>query len=464
MKFRNVLTLALAVLVFCCVTVVAQDVNGLLLTVNNTGDTHDATLSDRVCADTAGQCTLRAAIEETNANSSRDAIIFNLPQPSAIDLTLGELLIVQNLDIVGPGARLLTIRRSAGASNFRIFHLPATQSFVNIRGLTISNGNDLFGGGLFVETGGVVGLFDSAVTGNNGQLGGGIMSSGRLTIIRCLIDANTAATTGGAIANVGNAHEMTIVNSTITGNTGASAGAIYNEGILLLANDTINNNTGTQAVNGILNTGQGTARVINTIIGRDTALGNSLQGAFQSGGNNIVTKSNGSTGFVDGVNGDQVSANNIIDPLVGPLADNGGQTNTFSLLPGSPAIDRGNACVITGQCPLLPGIQIPGGRRDQRRFRRNPFATEIDVGAFDTDAVNVSGGVGFGFCCAEPANRFAGAPVDLIDPTTLERRHARVHLNGSVEFTDLPEAPGLVIEVRSKRPGILTPIVFAFDF
>lgn len=464
MTTKNVLTLVLVVVLLCAASTAAQDLNGLLITVTDNGDTHDAAPGDRLCADVAGQCTLRAAVEETNANSSRDAIIFALEQPAVIDLTLGELLIVQNLDIVGPGARRLTVRRAAGASNFRIFHMPQTESFVNFRGLTISNGNDLFGGGIFVETGGRLGLYDSAVRGNQGQLGGGIMSSGRLTVVRCLIDGNSATVTGGAIANTGSAHEMTITNSTITGNTGASVGAIYNEGILLLVNDTISENTGTQAVNSIRSNAQGTVRVLNTIIGRDSALGNSLQGAFISAGNNIVTNANGSTGFVNGVNGDQVSNNDIIDPRLGPLADNGGQTDTFSLLTGSPAIEHGNACALNANCPLLPDIMFPNSRLDQRRFRRNIGET-IDVGALDTDVFTGSSSTGLLLGnWGTPANRFAGVLAEMTNTSTLARRYARTRLNGSIEFINLPTPDvAYVIEIRSKRPGILTPVVFVID-
>lgn len=462
-KVRCLLALVLAGLAFCCPPTSAQDVTGLLLIVNSDTDSHDAQPGDRVCADAGGQCTLRAAIEEANANPTRDAVIFDLPHPSVIDLTLGELLVNQNLDMVGPGARRLMVRRAAGAANFRIFHLPQTPVSVNIRGLTIQNGNGLFGGGIFVETGGVLGLYDSRVTGNTG-MGGGVFSSGRTTIYRCLIDLNTGSPTGGAVVNSGSANEMTIANSTLTGNTASAAGAIYNDGILMLANNTFIENTGTQAVNAILSNAQGSVRVINTIIGRDSALGNSLQGAFISGGSNIVTAANGSTGFTNGVNGDQVSNNDIIDPMLGPLSDNGGQTDTFAPFAGSPAILNGNACVRTGDCSTLPGVPIPNGRLDQRRFRRNPFNANIDVGAFDTNAFSgtaVGSFVLSGYF-GVPSSRFAGTIVELIHPTTLERRYVRVRLNGDISFSDLP-GDLFVINIRSKRSGAVTPLVFAID-
>src|SRR3982751_1995425 len=91
---------------------------GLLLTVNNNGDGTDVTPGDGLCATSAGICTLRAAIEESNTffDDNNNVIVFDLPQPAVIDLTRGELVITQRLQIVGPGARRLTVRRSTQPS------------------------------------------------------------------------------------------------------------------------------------------------------------------------------------------------------------------------------------------------------------------------------------------------------------------------------------------------------------
>jgi hypothetical protein len=51
----------------------------------------------------------------------------------------------------------------------------------------------------------------------------------------------------------------------------------------------------------------------------------------------------------------------------------------------------------------------------------------------------------------------------IVNPATLERRYTLVRTNGNIIFTNLPGADAYVIEVRSKRSGILTPLVFAFD-
>lgn len=59
----------------------------LTVTVNSTVPTHDANLSDNVCADSNRQCTLRAAIEQTNNYVGRgpDTIQFDIPTTDAGD-------------------------------------------------------------------------------------------------------------------------------------------------------------------------------------------------------------------------------------------------------------------------------------------------------------------------------------------------------------------------------------------
>jgi len=128
------LTCLLAAGVFCP-SVNAQS-GGHIITVNDVGDTLDATPGDGICADAAGKCTLRAAISESNATEPTDAIAFDVPVPAVITLTLGELHITNPVGIFGRGARRLTVQRSfdPNVSNFRIFHLSA---ITFLRGMTI---------------------------------------------------------------------------------------------------------------------------------------------------------------------------------------------------------------------------------------------------------------------------------------------------------------------------------------
>ena len=60
-------------------------------------------------------------------------------------------------------------------------------------------------------------------------------------------------------------------------------------------------------------------------------------------GNNLIGTGGAGIPFTDGVNGDQVGTTYFaIDPMLGPLADNGGPTQTHVPLAGSPLIDAGD--------------------------------------------------------------------------------------------------------------------------
>jgi hypothetical protein len=69
----------------------------------------------------------------------------------------------------------------------------------------------------------------------------------------------------------------------------------------------------------------------------------------------------------------------LLDPVLGPLANNGGTTQTHALLPGSPAIDAGSS----GGCRDNVGAQLA---TDQRGFPRPALggsALRCDIGAFE---------------------------------------------------------------------------------
>ena len=83
----------------------------------------------------------------------------------------------------------------------------------------------------------------------------------------------------------------------------------------------------------------------------------------------------GSGGLTNGTNHNQVG---VANPGLGPLADNGGPTQTIKLLPGSPAINKGSNALavdpLTGQ-PLATDQRGPG-------FVRIVNGT-VDIGAYE---------------------------------------------------------------------------------
>jgi CSLREA domain-containing protein len=453
---------------FAVTSVYAQ--NTTLFTVNHNGDTNDENLGDNVCADSNGKCTLRAAIQEANVNTSQDAVNFALPVPSTIDLTLGELPITSNIYIAGPGARNLTIQRSAtGAADFRIFGINYIEAHntplpITIRGLAIKNGKSTGdGGAIYIHYSTKVHFFDVAITNNTAAgSGGGIFNAGTMNLTRSLVASNTGnGIYSGGIINIGLATSV-IANSTLTNNTGNQGGAVYNSGSLLLVNNTFSHNAALVGGSSIMNGAFGTVSVLNTIIGMDTTSPtSSLSGAFNSLGNNLVTDARNSTGFTNGTNGDQVSDNNAINPLLGNLADNGGQTDTRALLNGSPAINNGNNCVYNTNCasPVPPGFFL---FTDQRLNYRRLGGAAVDVGAFESQTFTLfgSGGLGgFGF-----RNRSGGALLILTAAGTNEKQTRITNPFGNFFFNNLTFGEVYFLERKPKRAqersGLL---VFALD-
>ena len=195
------------------------------------------------------------------------------------------------------------------------------------------------------------GSFDGGSGG--AALGAGLCNSGTLTLTNCTFATNGATGgTGGSIpGNIGGPG---------SGGNGEGAG-IYDAGQSVVMSCTISSNTavggngGTASPGGIGNGMQGGAYaggiraaagsmgIGNTIIAGNIALqANDVSGDFSTAGFNLVGVTNGSTGF--GANYDQIgSLNQVSDPQLGPLMDNGGQTPTMALRTNSPAIDQGNS-------------------------------------------------------------------------------------------------------------------------
>ena len=151
---------------------------------------------------------------------------------------------------------------------------------------------------------------------------------------------------------------LTVINSTVSGNTGDAQ--IFNQGSVALINSTVSGNSGV----GLDNNGP-TLTVTNSLVDGDCA------GDVTSNGYNI--ESPGDTCGFDQT-GDQPS---VPDPMLGPLQDNGGPTETHALLPGSSAIN---------QIPLEDCLDADGAplTTDQRgKPRPETGGTMCDVGAFE---------------------------------------------------------------------------------
>src|SRR5262249_822381 len=109
----------------------------------------------------------------------------------------------------------------------------------------------------------------------------------------------------------------TVINTTIAGNFAFSRQCLENS-----------------AGGGIHN--EGTLYLRNSIVGRnDASFAPDLWGSLTSSGYNLIGNISGGSGYSET---DLLD----VDPLLGPLQNNGGPTWTHALLPGSPAIDSGD--------------------------------------------------------------------------------------------------------------------------
>lgn len=235
-----------------------------------------------------------------------------------------------------------------------------TRSSMDANELTLTGGTtSVGGGGLYSNGGGVLTLSQSSVSGNSSATGGATGSSG-----------------GGGIYDNSNVQAVTITNSTLSGNsanpvgggTGSGGGAYRRYGGTgpALESSTIAGNSTNGAGGGVLNDGTGFS-LKNTIVAGNSATtgANCAAGTVTSQGNNIDDGT--SCALAPGT--DKPNTN----PLLGPLGDHGGGTDTQMLLGGSPAIGAGAAC------PLV----------DQRGVAR-PQVGACDIGAVEVEPPLVS--------------------------------------------------------------------------
>jgi hypothetical protein len=167
-------------------------------------------------------------------------------------------------------------------------------------------------GGLNNCFGATLSLVRSTVSNNSARDGGGVRNLDTLTVINSTVSSNTVNGTGGGIRDTQNAN-MTLNSNIISGNAANSGGGVFNIGFVNIAN-TI---------------------VANSVSGNDCV---STVGILNSLGYNI--DSDGTCGLSS--SGDITG----MDPLLGPLQNNGGPTMTHELMHGSPGIDAGDPALI----------------------------------------------------------------------------------------------------------------------
>jgi hypothetical protein len=396
--------------------------------VDDLADADDATPGDGQCATATATCTLRAALEETNARGLPMAVVV----PSGtITLPLGVLaiaspvlvsgscggttvvdgdgasgvfsltgagavtladMIVQNgalVDDAGAGVAVLgmsnpvhaTLRRLVVQHNvitgtittgFRDgggIHVYGANAQASISDcVVVANTASGRGGGVSIEGGAAATISRTAIVGNTATgYGGGLNADGgSCTVTESLFAGNTSDDYGGAVMAAGVTGALALTNTTLTGNVGLRGGAIAGLGAsITLLNDTL---VGNRSTDSLVSVPGGiyapSVSMQNVILQGNVDASGSLANCFPA---TPAMASLGSNIADDASDCGMTAAGDQpgVSAILGPLQDNGGPTETTALLPGSPGIDQGHGC------PAL----------DQRGYPRP--TDSCDVGAFE---------------------------------------------------------------------------------
>ncbi len=218
-----------------------------------------------------------------------------------------------------------------------------------IHSCTFKNNTASLGGSIFLLTNRAFTLRNSTFNNNTANNAGAMDTGGAgatLNIINCTFANNIANQYGGAISVPQNTTPINITNCTFANNQANNPGN-GQSGAIHSGNDMANN----------------TVTIKNNIFFNNTvtnpwSVWKHCNANLNDGGNNIF--------FPENAGGRCVATANplIVDPLLSPLANNGGLTQTMALQAGSPAINAGTGC------PTL----------DQRGAAR---VGNCDIGAFE---------------------------------------------------------------------------------
>lgn len=238
------------------------------------------------------------------------------------------------------------------------------RSTIRNNGLLGSRSRTRRGGGIFNSEKGWILMMESTIDQNRASIEGGgvhLVNDTRPRFLNSAIIRNEADHGGGvSVRAAGTYHNPNFANCTFSGNHANDGGAIWSDTDISLTHCTVAANSATGNGGGVF-MDSGTATLYLAILADN---GEDLYGDAEL----FSIRS-----LIEVAAGGTVAGTVITDdPLLGPLADNGGPTRTMLPLPGSPAIDT--------EQPLLPSCNFYLG--DQRGVPR-PQGTCLDLGAVE---------------------------------------------------------------------------------
>jgi CSLREA domain-containing protein len=353
-------------------------------TVDSTADVVDAAPGDGLCATAVAACTLRAAVQETNALAGADQIsvpagTYRLTIAGANEdaAATGDLDVLGALTMIGAGARTVAVSAKVSADanatrTDRVLDVIAGGS-LTLSKVAVDGGNGSTGGN--IRAAGPLSLTDTAVLdGLASGSGAGIWSSAAVTLERVTVSGNRVPFGDGAGGGIASSASLEIVNSTFAANSssGNGGGVMVSAGTADIVNATFaqnyaNNGPGTAVGGQIYNAGA--VQIRNSILERTIPSGPNCGGtALVSGGHNV--DDDGSCALAGP--GDYTFS--FFGWTYFELVNAGGETNVIppfewpsSRIGAGPAVDIGGS-----SCPAT----------DQRGIAR-PQGASCDAGAYE---------------------------------------------------------------------------------
>lgn len=382
--------------------------------VTKAADAPDANPGDGKCKSTVGGCTLRAAVQEANANSGTDTIYLKQGITFALN---NHIMLQSDMAILGAGVDSSIIRGPGQANPDNLFEIEGNVDVV-MMDVTLENGVQEEGGALRLDTPSSLWLEHVTLRNNTATFkGGAIMNYGHLTVVESTLSGNTAdAEDGGAIYNSGtldlyrstlndnratlrhggalaNNGTANVVDATFGANqAGDHGGAIfvmpskqvhlYNTTVAFNKADIDNDDTGD---GGGIHNNTGTVTLANSMVVHNT-IENGMIDPYDDCGGALVSEGHNVVRSVTSCNFLEPEQNNVLDgkPSLGALKNNGGRTATYALKANSLGIDLGDP----NRCEDPQGNEIPS---DQRGYARSVDGNAVggaycDVGSFEFNA------------------------------------------------------------------------------
>jgi hypothetical protein len=316
------------------------------------------------------------------------------------------------------------IGTALGGGIYNQFYATLTVSDCTLSG----NSTTGAGGGICNDTAGSLTVSDCTLSDNTAGACGGIFNFASLTVSNCTISRNTGSgieTRGGAIVSnttfsgnslgIRNTGGLSVSDCTLSGNT---SGGIYDSGGLTVSDCTLSGNAG-DGINLQPN-------VYCDVLLHNTLIAGNLSGSIPSDvvGGSLDSASDYNL-IGDGSGGLSTSNHNLLgsssdplNPLLAPLGNYDGATQTIALLPGSPAIEAGSS------------VYENSSKTDQRG---KPIVGAPDIGAFESQ--------GFTIAVSSGNNQSAAINTAFANPlvvSVIPKNAAEPVAGGAITFT----APG----------------------